>query len=136
MYEQTRRNFGGARGGSRGLRKGGEAKAPGCQRQRAGALQNCPPRYPHIVTSPFYFSILAVRYDGRSVPPLIAVLALDSQGLSRASLQIQRIKAGPRPAPTEPDMTQQAKYQRFAADGITAPLRHMVFRRIWLASLL
>ena len=33
-------------------------------------------------------------------------------------------------------MTKQAKHQRFAADGITAPLRHMVFRRIWLASLL
>ena len=33
-------------------------------------------------------------------------------------------------------MTKQAKHQRFAADGIAAPLRHMVFRRIWLASLL
>ena len=33
-------------------------------------------------------------------------------------------------------MTKQAKRQGFAAGGITAPLRHMVFRRIWLASLL
>jgi MFS family permease len=33
-------------------------------------------------------------------------------------------------------MTKQAKSSTFAADGITAPLRHPVFRRIWLASLL
>jgi predicted MFS family arabinose efflux permease len=33
-------------------------------------------------------------------------------------------------------MTDQPKRQRFAADGVTAPLRHAVFRRIWLASLL
>ena len=33
-------------------------------------------------------------------------------------------------------MTGQPKRQKLAADGITAPLRHMVFRRIWLASLL
>src|SRR5499427_3938192 len=33
-------------------------------------------------------------------------------------------------------MTESPKRQTFAADGITAPLRHMVFRRIWLASLL
>src|SRR5476651_2764242 len=33
-------------------------------------------------------------------------------------------------------MTDQPKRQKFAADGVTAPLRHAVFRRIWLASLL
>ena len=33
-------------------------------------------------------------------------------------------------------MTDQPKYQMFAADGVTAPLRHALFRRIWLASLL
>jgi predicted MFS family arabinose efflux permease len=33
-------------------------------------------------------------------------------------------------------MTDQPKRQNFAADGVTAPLRHSVFRRIWLASLL
>ncbi len=33
-------------------------------------------------------------------------------------------------------MTDQPKRPTVAADGITAPLRHMVFRRIWLASLL
>jgi MFS family permease len=33
-------------------------------------------------------------------------------------------------------MTAQVQRPRFAADGITAPLRHAVFRRIWLASLL
>ena len=33
-------------------------------------------------------------------------------------------------------MTEQPKRSRFAADGVTAPLRHAVFRRIWLASLL
>src|SRR5471032_643460 len=33
-------------------------------------------------------------------------------------------------------MTEQAIRSRFAADGVTAPLRHSVFRRIWLASLL
>jgi MFS family permease len=33
-------------------------------------------------------------------------------------------------------MTEQVERSTFAADGITAPLRHAVFRRIWLASLL
>ena len=33
-------------------------------------------------------------------------------------------------------MTEQPKRQIFNADGIAAPLRHSVFRRIWLASLL
>lgn len=33
-------------------------------------------------------------------------------------------------------MTDQPKRQTYAAEGITAPLRHTVFRRIWLASLL
>jgi predicted MFS family arabinose efflux permease len=33
-------------------------------------------------------------------------------------------------------MTELAKRSMFAADGIAAPLRHAVFRRIWLASLL
>lgn len=32
-------------------------------------------------------------------------------------------------------MTDQPKRARFATDSIAAPLRHMVFRRIWLASL-
>src|SRR6201996_4581861 len=36
----------------------------------------------------------------------------------------------------EPDMTDTTERQTFAADGITAPLRHSIFRRIWLASLL
>jgi MFS family permease len=36
----------------------------------------------------------------------------------------------------EPDMTEQAKRSMFAADGVAAPLRLAVFRRIWLASLL
>src|SRR5215475_3037654 len=36
----------------------------------------------------------------------------------------------------EGDMTEQPKRQKLAADGITAPLRYTVFRRIWLASLL
>src|SRR5947207_12723338 len=33
-------------------------------------------------------------------------------------------------------MTKQARQSMFAANGVTAPLRHAVFRRIWLASLL
>jgi len=33
-------------------------------------------------------------------------------------------------------MTEQPNRQKFAGDGITAPLRYTVFRRIWLASLL
>src|SRR3954447_15307717 len=33
-------------------------------------------------------------------------------------------------------MSEQAKRPMFAADGVIAPLRHSVFRRIWLASLL
>src|ERR1700760_378491 len=38
--------------------------------------------------------------------------------------------------PAEPDMTETTERPTFAADGITAPLRHSIFRRIWLASLL
>src|SRR3982074_932007 len=33
-------------------------------------------------------------------------------------------------------MTELPKRSMFTADGVTAPLRHAVFRRIWLASLL
>src|ERR1700719_278392 len=33
-------------------------------------------------------------------------------------------------------MTEPSRQRKFAADGVTAPLRHAVFRRIWLASLL
>ena len=33
-------------------------------------------------------------------------------------------------------MTEPPKRQMFAGDSVTAPLRHAVFRRIWLASLL
>jgi MFS family permease len=39
-------------------------------------------------------------------------------------------------AQMEGDMTEQPRRQKPAGDGITAPLRHTVFRRIWLASLL
>src|SRR5260370_21657467 len=46
------------------------------------------------------------------------------------------IKGRPRPAPTEQAMTELPKRSMFAADGVAAPLRHAVFRRIWLASLL
>jgi MFS family permease len=37
---------------------------------------------------------------------------------------------------TERDMSEKAKRRVFAANGVAAPLRHSVFRRIWLASLL
>src|SRR5438270_7665859 len=33
-------------------------------------------------------------------------------------------------------MTEPAKRSRFSSDSVAAPLRHAVFRRIWLASLL
>src|SRR6476469_113249 len=36
----------------------------------------------------------------------------------------------------ERTMTERAKPSMFTADGVAAPLRHAVFRRIWLASLL
>jgi MFS family permease len=36
----------------------------------------------------------------------------------------------------ERDMTDQPERSKFAADSLAAPLRHSVFRRIWLASLL
>src|SRR5260370_26114951 len=45
------------------------------------------------------------------------------------------MKGRPRPAPTEQAMTELPKRSMFAADGVAAPLRHAVFRRIWLASL-
>lgn len=35
-----------------------------------------------------------------------------------------------------PDVVDPAKPQAFSGDGITAPLRHAIFRRIWLASLM
>src|SRR6201985_3442919 len=38
--------------------------------------------------------------------------------------------------PSGTGMTETTERQTFAADGITAPLRHSIFRRIWLASLL
>src|SRR3981189_659875 len=37
---------------------------------------------------------------------------------------------------TERAMTQSPKRSTFAAESVAAPLRHAVFRRIWLASLL
>jgi hypothetical protein len=54
---------------------------------------------------------------------------------------INRTRAQQNQAPaiaglTERDMTDQPERSTFAADSITAPLRHSVFRRIWLASLL
>src|ERR1700721_2066372 len=45
----------------------------------------------------------------------------------------------PRPAlpgATSRIMTEQPTQPNFAPDSVTAPLRHAVFRRIWLASLL
>ena len=36
----------------------------------------------------------------------------------------------------EPDMTDAPQRPPLSTDGITAPLRHTIFRRIWLASLL
>src|SRR3954468_23321817 len=36
----------------------------------------------------------------------------------------------------ERTMIEAAKWSMFQADGVAAPLRHAVFRRIWLASLL
>src|SRR6185312_7576690 len=43
-------------------------------------------------------------------------------------------QAGER-TPTEQTMTDQPKRLGLATDGIAAPLRHAVFRRIWFASL-
>src|ERR1700688_944029 len=48
----------------------------------------------------------------------------------------QGIKHRPRLASTEPAMTEPPKRSMLSADGVTAPLRHSAFRRIWLASLL
>src|SRR5437667_12913430 len=45
------------------------------------------------------------------------------------------IKRPARPASSEVPMTDHPKRSLFAADGVAAPLRHTVFRRIWLASL-
>jgi predicted MFS family arabinose efflux permease len=46
------------------------------------------------------------------------------------------IKGRLQPAATERMMTERPKHAMFAADSVAAPLRHSVFRRIWLASLL
>jgi predicted MFS family arabinose efflux permease len=52
----------------------------------------------------------------------------------------QGIKRRPPPASPERarsnNMTEQPKRAMLSADGLTAPLRHSAFRRIWLASLL
>src|SRR5258707_12257116 len=66
---------------------------------------------------------------------LIGGRRLDRAGLSRASLEA---RGNHRPAiagQPEPDMTELPKRPSFAGDSIMAPLRHAVFRRIWLASL-
>src|ERR1700742_1777092 len=60
--------------------------------------------------------------------------ALDKQGLSQASRSQPRNHANS--GPTDPDMTDAPQRPPFSADGLTAPLRYTIFRRIWLASLL
>src|SRR5580692_9552288 len=49
--------------------------------------------------------------------------------------EIDGIKGRRHPASTEPAMT-DSKRANFATDGVMAPLRYPIFRRIWLASLL
>src|SRR5439155_9907224 len=56
------------------------------------------------------------------------------RGFHRHHFKCEWNQAGDR-RPTEPIMTDQPKRLGFATDGIAAPLRHAVFRRIWLASL-
>jgi MFS family permease len=52
-------------------------------------------------------------------------------------MTLQRRKSRPvLTGATERAMTEPPKRQMFAAHGVAAPLRHTVFRRIWLASLL
>src|ERR1700678_3392228 len=66
----------------------------------------------------------------------MAVKALDSQGLSRASIYPTGNRRPALSGTTKQDMTGQPARPSFAPDSVTAPLRHAVFRRIWLASLL
>src|SRR6202789_432372 len=66
----------------------------------------------------------------------MAVKALDSQGLSRASIYPPGHTKRAPPGATKRIMTGQPTRPNFAPDSVTAPLRHAVFRRIWLASLL
>ena len=54
----------------------------------------------------------------------------------RHHFKSQGIRRRPRPAHTEQAMKEPPKRSMFAGDGVAAPLRHGVFRRIWLASLL
>jgi MFS family permease len=67
---------------------------------------------------------------------------LAKPGLSRGPLDRHRpeqaslLSKGIKPAATDDVMTEQPKRPMSAADGISAPLRHLVFRRIWSASLL
>src|SRR5579859_4015310 len=75
-----------------------------------------------------FFNILITLRDANC-----ARLALDRQGLWRASLHLRESAIA---GPAEPDMTEQPQRPPHSSDGITAPLRHTVFRRIWLASLL
>src|ERR1700722_4831292 len=75
--------------------------------------------WPHAVSSVY----------GRSQP-------LDSPGRSRASLQ-EAGNHGPAAAGINgTGMTEPPNRSMLSADGLTAPLRHSAFRRIWLASLL
>src|ERR1700761_9467696 len=71
---------------------------------------------------------ILLRETGRGPAP-----PLDRQGPKRASL---RAENRGEPAATEQGMTEQPKRTILAADGVAAPLRHTIFRRIWLASLL
>src|SRR4029453_14542435 len=72
-------------------------------------------------------------------PPLCTAYSVLNTGQRRTFAGITEfagITRTPSASPLEGDMTEQPNRQKIAADGIAAPLRYTVFRRIWLASLL
>ena len=127
MNEQNRRHLARGRRRRRGLRERRGAETPGQQRECSNSLQNRPPRRAHFgFTRHFSVPWLCSRRPHRG----------PATGQSEAFAGIcEGLCGNRRPAiagQPEPDMTEPPK----RSDSITAPLRHSVFRRIWLASLL
>src|SRR6185437_5516370 len=72
---------------------------------------------------------------GQKAPDIVR--AVSSTGQARPIAGITKLRGNQAiSVPTDQDMTEQTLRPPLSADGITAPLRYPVFRRIWLASLL
>ena len=126
MDEQDRRHVAARlRGADCALRESRRPKIPGQQRQRSGTPKSSAASGSFWLPLSF-FSTLAVLQRPHNAQ------RLDRTRFSQASVRAP--KSSPviaAPTGTGYDRTAET----LALDSITAPLRHAVFRRIWLASL-